>query len=413
MPFAETAAALLAAHLLGDFVFQPDSLVKAKGRNWWGLPIHVAIVLAISTLLLGNFRWEMFAVIGVSHLILDAIKVFALPRVMSNHEGPWPFSIDQFAHFAFIIVVSAIWPSLFADGLWEKYLPVTPDFDASNWYMGVLVLISGFILAVPVGGILVGKITNGMIDDDDDDEADEEEHEDDDEEEDDIVAPPAADDVDATANAIEKAATAIETAAAAYTNSLCVDSSSSTTDESLSEQDEAKIEHILRGLPDGGRYIGWLERILVLLFVLSGYPQGIGFLIAAKSILRFGDIKNWHQRAATEYVIIGTFLSFAWAMVIAGLTQQALQVWFPPKPPAATVIELTSDSAAQITAATTSDGATAPGTSTAAAPAPAATPDTASSTGADAPDADAAAATDSADAAPDAVDDDANNSKTP
>ena len=405
MPFAETTAALLAAHLLGDFVFQPDSLVKAKGKNWWGLPIHVAIVLGISILLLGNLSWEMLAVIGVSHLILDWVKVFALPRVISNHEGPWPFAIDQLAHFAFIIAVGAIWPSLFADGLWEKYLPVTTDFDASNLYMGALVLISGFILAVPVGGILVGKITNGMIDDDDDDGAADEEHEDDDGEDDeqggDAVDAIADDDTDAdtTANAIEKAATAIETAAAAYTNSLAVDSSSSTTDDSLSEQDEAKIEHILRGLPSGGRYIGWLERILVLLFVLSGYPQGIGFLIAAKSILRFGDIKNWHQRAATEYVIIGTFLSFAWAMVIAGLTQQAFQVWFPPKPPTATVIELTTDGAAPTTGAATADRASA------AALAPAAAPNTP----APAPDAKAAPATDAADAAADT----ANNSKTP
>lgn len=409
MPFAETAAALLAAHLLGDFIFQPDWLVKAKGNTFWGLPLHVAIVLAISILLLGNLSWEMLAVIGVSHLILDAIKVFALPKVMSNHEGPWPFAIDQLAHFAFIIVVGAFWPSLFKDGLWENYLPVTANFDASNLYMGALVLISGFILAVPVGGILVGKITNGMIDDDDG-EADDEEHEDgngaDDGQEDDVVAADDDDDhahADATANAIEKAASAIETAAVAYTNSLSVDSSSSTTDDSLSEQDEAKIEHILRGLPSGGRYIGWLERILVLLFVLSGYPQGIGFLIAAKSILRFGDIKNWHQRAATEYVIIGTFLSFAWAMVIAGLTQQTLQAWFPPKPPAATVIKLASDGAAPITAAATPNGATAPGTATDAVPAP--------NTGgaARAPD----AALTATDAAPDAVDAATDNSKAP
>ncbi|MEP3480680.1 MAG: DUF3307 domain-containing protein [Fuerstiella sp.] len=392
MPFAETVATLLAAHLVADFVFQPDWLVKAKGSTWWGLLLHVAIVLVMSVLLLGNFNWQMLAVIGVSHLILDAIKVFALPKVMSNHDGPWPFAIDQLAHFAFIVVVGAIGPSLFADGLWKKYLSVVTAFDASGCYMGALVLVSGFILAVPVGGILVGKITNGMIDDDDeanDDEAngDDDEHEaddgEDDEEEDgeddkqeaDVVAATAAvgDDADATANAIEKAASAIETAAAAYASSLSVDSSSSTTDESLSAQDEAKIEHILRGLPSGGRYIGWLERSLVLLFVLSGYPQGIGFLIAAKSILRFGDIKNWHQRAATEYVIIGTFLSFAWAMVIAGLTQQALQVWFPAKPPAATVIHLTSDDASPITGASTPDAATAPASTTA----PASPPDTA------------------------------------
>lgn len=393
MPFTETVTDLLTAHLLGDFVLQPNWLVKAKGNTWWGLLLHVAIVLVISVLLLGNFSWQLLAVIGASHLILDAIKVFLLPKLhtflvktkqrqeetlqgqepsmtldalqnltgLVEPNGSWPFVIDQLAHFTFIVVFAGFWPDLFKDGLWEKYLPITPDYDVSNWYMGAMVLLSGFILCVPAGGILIGKITNGMIHDDDDDEDDDEgEHGDDDgdvaEAEDEEVAADA-DDEDATATAIKKAATAIETAAAAYTNALSADSSSTTTDESLSEQDEAKIEHIFRGLPDGGRYIGWLERILVMLFVLSGYPQGIGFLIAAKSILRFGDIKNWHQRAATEYVIIGTFMSFVWAMVIAGLTQQALQIWFPPEPPTPTVITLPSDDAAPITggAATSTD----------------------------------------------------------
>ncbi len=348
MPFAETVAGLLTAHLLGDFVFQPDWLLKAKGSTWWGLILHVAIVLAISVLLLGNFSWQMLAVIGASHLILDAVKVFTLPKVMDQPDGPWPFVIDQLIHFAFIVLVSAIWPSLFVDGVWDKYLPVTTDHDTSNWYAGALVLLSGLILCVPVGGILIAKVTHGLIDDEDDDRV--EEKDDDregDETENSVVADHAADvEVDATASAIRKAASAIETAAAAYTNSLYVPSSTTTADESLSEKDEASIETILRGLPDGGRYIGWLERTLVMLFVLSGYPQGIGFLIATKSILRFGDIKNWHQRAATEYVIIGTFLSFAWAMVIAGLTHQTLQVWFPPTQSTPAVIELTLDGGA-------------------------------------------------------------------
>jgi hypothetical protein len=58
-------------------------------------------------------------------------------------------------------------------------------------------------------------------------------------------------------------------------------------------------------------------------------PNGIGFLIAAKSVLRFSEIKEPGQRKVAEYVIIGTFLSFGWALVVSVLTQKALRHWIP------------------------------------------------------------------------------------
>lgn len=81
----------------------------------------------------------------------------------------------------------------------------------------------------------------------------------------------------------------------------------------------------LEGLQRGGLYIGWLERALVLLFLLIGQPSGIGFLVAAKSILRFGEIKDAGQRKIAEYIIIGTFLSFGWAILISTLTHASIQ----------------------------------------------------------------------------------------
>jgi hypothetical protein len=56
--------------------------------------------------------------------------------------------------------------------------------------------------------------------------------------------------------------------------------------------------------------------------VLVDQPAAIGFLIAAKSILRF-DMAS-ESRAAGEYVIIGTLASFAWALVAAFATDYAL-----------------------------------------------------------------------------------------
>lgn len=81
------------------------------------------------------------------------------------------------------------------------------------------------------------------------------------------------------------------------------------------------------GLPNGGWLIGALERGLIYLLVIVGQPAGIGFLIAAKSVLRF-DTTSKDQRAG-EYVIIGTLASFGWALTTSYATV-ALMKHLPP-----------------------------------------------------------------------------------
>lgn len=73
-----------------------------------------------------------------------------------------------------------------------------------------------------------------------------------------------------------------------------------------------------QGLAGGGRAIGYLERGLIFMLILGGQPGGIGFLIAAKSVLRFGTVGD--DRAVSEYVIIGTLASFGWAILTSFLT---------------------------------------------------------------------------------------------
>jgi len=94
-------------------------------------------------------------------------------------------------------------------------------------------------------------------------------------------------------------------------------------------------EITLDGLKDGGRAIGQLERGLIFLMILGGLPEGIGFLIAAKSVLRFGTVRE--EAKLSEYVIIGTLASFAWAMLAAwgtlALTSILPPLGFPAFPP--------------------------------------------------------------------------------
>ena len=72
-------------------------------------------------------------------------------------------------------------------------------------------------------------------------------------------------------------------------------------------------------LSSAGSYIGILERLFVFGFILSGSLQGIGFLLAAKSVFRFGDLKDSKDRKLTEYILIGTLLSFGFAIIIGYL----------------------------------------------------------------------------------------------
>lgn len=63
-----------------------------------------------------------------------------------------------------------------------------------------------------------------------------------------------------------------------------------------------------------GALIGDLERWLILAFVLMHHYEALGLLIAAKSIIRFGDA----QTKESEYVLAGTLLSISIA-VFSGL----------------------------------------------------------------------------------------------
>lgn len=77
-------------------------------------------------------------------------------------------------------------------------------------------------------------------------------------------------------------------------------------------------------LQNAGKYIGILERLFVLIFILTDHFEAIGFLLAAKSIFRFGDLMEARERKLTEYVLIGTLLSFGIAIVTALLVKYAI-----------------------------------------------------------------------------------------
>lgn len=85
----------------------------------------------------------------------------------------------------------------------------------------------------------------------------------------------------------------------------------------FSKWDISKLTEGNESLKDAGKYIGILERLLVFIFIISDHWEAVGFLITAKSVFRFGDLKESKHRKLTEYILIGTLISFGIAIIIA------------------------------------------------------------------------------------------------
>jgi len=86
----------------------------------------------------------------------------------------------------------------------------------------------------------------------------------------------------------------------------------------LLEQMSSQLEMDHKSLPNAGQYIGIIERLFVLLFIILDHWEAIGLLITAKSVFRFNDLKESNSRKLTEYILIGTLISFGIA-IITGL----------------------------------------------------------------------------------------------
>jgi hypothetical protein len=230
----DIAVALVAGHLLGDFFLQPELMVRNKSKAGV-LVLHAFVVTAVTYLICGAWSsWQVVIGVFVSHLVIDGIKI------LLDRGGPKIFLLDQTTHVAVLLFIGLYLIPGEIIPYWQTLFPL---------YNKMLLLLSGAILCIRVGGFLVGK----------------------------SVAP--------------------------FQQALG-DSSA--------------------GLPNAGRLIGQLERALIYLMVPAGQPQGVGFLVTAKSILRFGEVKEAGQQKEAEYIIIGTLMSFGWALLIAFVTKSLL-----------------------------------------------------------------------------------------
>lgn len=256
----ETFIALLFAHTLADFVFQTNWMVENK-RNPLALGLHGAIVYITALVATGSAH-PMLLALALVHMGIDVGKLILAARWTSS-KGFAPFMIDQALHLVSLVALTLWMPDLWAQGLWAPGAIVTGD---DSGVLGTGLWSSETPLPVSQLPALMVLVT-GLV---------------------------------------------LSTRAGGFAVGLLMEPFS----PHLGKGDAGK------SLPGAGRVIGHLERGLIFALVLFGQAQGVGLLIAAKSILRFGAVKD--DRRLSEYVIIGTLASFGWALIVAFATLHAL-----------------------------------------------------------------------------------------
>lgn len=68
-----------------------------------------------------------------------------------------------------------------------------------------------------------------------------------------------------------------------------------------------------------GRFIGTLERIVILIFITIGQYSAIGLVLTAKSIARYDEIAK--NKITAEYYLLGTLLSTVFVIILSFLNK--------------------------------------------------------------------------------------------
>lgn len=264
---------LLMAHFIGDFYLQPLQWVECRFKHGWrsiGLLKHVAVHSGLYLLVIwiaDLIHWKSFLIVlmlSVSHYLTDVWKSYRPPALIY-------FLIDQALHIVFIFMA---WVTLSAIGLSELLGWLSDLFSAKH-----LLFIFGFLLVCRPTSILIAMMLKKHTD---------------------ALFSGAKEQPSGTKVTVEEPAL----------NKVVVSLEAATDGESSNKQEQNV------GLAQAGAYIGYIERCLTLGFILLGQFSAIGFLVAAKTIFRFGDLTKSKDMKLTEYMLLGTLLSYAIAIFV-------------------------------------------------------------------------------------------------
>ena len=266
-------AIFILAHLLADFLLQPDSLIKLKEssnkkRKFWnkGIFWHTLIHLGTTFLLVlvfGELRVET---------LLAALCVFICHYLIDRFKYLWKindiakFILDQLLHYVIIYLI-----------LWAFQLAVPaqslPEYivafgqKALPLSLSSKIILAGIVLMhlLWVSGQFIKVIMNTL-----------------------------------QLRPFEENTTNLSKQASELT------------------ENSAPLSSVKKE-PQTGLYIGWVERALIGILMVMGIYTGLALLATLKTLARF---KQLEKRTNAEYFILGTLLS-----ILLGVSFGALMRW--------------------------------------------------------------------------------------
>ncbi|WP_349407388.1 DUF3307 domain-containing protein [Pseudalkalibacillus sp. SCS-8] len=280
----------LFTHFAADFLFQTNRMIELKkNKKHKGLGLHILVHFLLTSvgailfifltqggmILISQISITIVLVL-ISHYLMDWLKEYLLSQERSVTYSATLFLLDQVLHVFFIILFFNVTGLLSIP--WSEYFEISMTFlfdgvEVSN--LSKLLLIGIFlILGTEGAGYLLGILLRNL-------------------------GPNPTLHKDMYSITDEKTE---------------IKSSFNEKGEEVNEVTTIRTEQFYKDSPQKiGRYIGMIERVLIIVFIVQGIPHGMTFLIAVKSLTRF---KQFESKDFAEYYLIGSLLSAGIAILL-------------------------------------------------------------------------------------------------
>ena len=240
---------MLIAHVLGDFYFQSDKMVKNKKIIKHGI-VYTVVAFAVLSVFVG-FSQKMFLVLGIlslSHIAVDIVKFFVTHRIKEDKYQKEIFWADQILHLASVFGAWYLFgQKLILHAVFTKnysfFMQVIQKEQKEVIYLSPILMIFAIILILKPVDIIIEK---GYI----------------------------------------------------------WDLSKKVTDENT--VNKRKL--------NPGQVIGYLERLIIFVFIILQQYTAIAFVLTAKSLARYDAITK--DKITADYYLIGTLLSIISVFIV-------------------------------------------------------------------------------------------------
>ncbi|MGM0875666.1 MAG: DUF3307 domain-containing protein [Bacillota bacterium] len=288
---------LILAHLLGDFYFQTDKMVKDKPKYLKRHLVHHSI-LTFSTLVLmylfsdtlDNFILQVLCstiVIILFHYIIDKLKIKLTEKIKKVSNQPLLdfnfFIIDQLLHIGSLLLVCCTFLKMDLSYNLDRLFLVLQLVKGNNPNISsiniLLFLVIMFIISTTVSGHLI-RLLLGIV---------------------------------------PKHLALFEGKYVLKDIHNDIEHLNNNKKPSITEEFSymvTKKQDLSRGA-----IIGYLERLLVIVLIVNGAFTSIAFIVAAKSLARF---KQMDDRDFSEYFLLGTLSSILLGILYGIITKLVL-----------------------------------------------------------------------------------------